>query len=177
MIDLDAQMPSRRREILREVDAETVKKIRILGYYIDGLGIDEICAKLNVPESMVSHFLQQFSVSGIEALNSKNTVPPQYYTRDYYLGACGGHEEFLDSEGKELCPRLQRILDLVDIEPGMRVLDVGCGRGELVLHAALKGAWAVGIDYSENAVEIAGELRASQPDEIKHKMSFQLANA
>ncbi|MBP6021203.1 MAG: methyltransferase domain-containing protein [Candidatus Methanomethylophilaceae archaeon] len=42
-------------------------------------------------------------------------------------------------------------LDL-DITPGQRALDIGCGNGKTVLALIAAGAEAVGLDFSENAI-------------------------
>ena len=82
-------------------------------------------------------------------------VDPDVYTDDYYLTNCHGHEEFVASGGRRVGPRFQKALALAGDLRGKRVLDVGCGRGELVLQAAMRGAEAWGIDYAAPAVEIA----------------------
>ena len=43
----------------------------------------------------------------------------------------------------------------LDIRPGMKVLDVACGSGNLAVIAAQKGAIVTGIDIAENLVEAA----------------------
>jgi len=43
------------------------------------------------------------------------------------------------------------------VEPGMRVLDVGCGTGALALRAARHGARVKGIDISAALLEVAAE--------------------
>lgn len=45
------------------------------------------------------------------------------------------------------------LADCMDVEPGDRVLEVGCGSGALSLVAAGEGAEVVGVDVSEEAVE------------------------
>lgn len=82
-------------------------------------------------------------------------VEPDVYTGDYYLTNCHGHEEFAASGGRSVGPRFAKALSLAGSLRGRRVLDVGCGRGELVLQSALRGAEAWGIDYAAAAVEIA----------------------
>lgn len=82
-------------------------------------------------------------------------VPSDLYDQSYFLSSCEGYEEFAASEGKELSGRLEAALALADVEPGMRVLDVGCGRGEVLRRAAQIGAEAHGIDYAAAAVTMS----------------------
>ena len=85
-------------------------------------------------------------------------IAPTEYTEEYYLTSCEGFELFTESGGRRVSPRLTRALDLAAIQPGHRVLDIACGRGEVVLQAALRGAHAVGIDYSGAAAALARRL-------------------
>ena len=77
------------------------------------------------------------------------------YTDEYFLSAVEGHEEFRASGGRALTPRLRRALQLAKPRPGMRLLDIACGRGEIVSHSARLGAHAVGIDYAQAALGLA----------------------
>ena len=47
--------------------------------------------------------------------------------------------------------------EIVDnyVRAGMKVLDIGCGTGELMEYAALRGAYVTGIDISEGMLSIA----------------------
>src|SRR3569833_2414062 len=49
----------------------------------------------------------------------------------------------------------------IGVEPGQRVLDVGCGAGQLALIAARSGAEVTGCDIATNSLERA-RVRASQ---------------
>ena len=60
-----------------------------------------------------------------------------------------------ESGGKALDERLSIVFHMADIRPGMRVLDLGCGRGELLRKAADAGAFPVGIDYSVHALDVS----------------------
>jgi SAM-dependent methyltransferase len=49
----------------------------------------------------------------------------------------------------------EAVLDAAGVRPGVRLLDVGCGTGELVSAAVARGAVAVGVDLSEGMLEVA----------------------
>ncbi len=84
------------------------------------------------------------------------------YDREYFLTQCDGYQGFASGQ---LSVRLEEALARVEIRPGMRVLDIGCGRGEIVHRSWLRGALAWGIDYAAAAIEIARETLAPQvPD-------------
>ena len=52
-------------------------------------------------------------------------------------------------------PAREVLADVTGIGPGMRVLDVGCGSGELCALAAARGSEVAGIDAAEGMIEIA----------------------
>jgi ubiquinone/menaquinone biosynthesis C-methylase UbiE len=51
----------------------------------------------------------------------------------------------------------QEFIAGLDIQPGMRVLDVACGTGNLTLPAAKRGAVVTGVDIAPNLLEQARE--------------------
>jgi len=67
---------------------------------------------------------------------------------------------------------MARALELTAPNAGMQVLDVGAGRGEVVLHAALSGAHAVGIDYSAAAVELTSSTVSTVGGRVRGKVSI-----
>src|SRR5690606_8167533 len=69
-----------------------------------------------------------------------------------------GYDEFNTSEGEQLSRRLASAFSLAEVHPGMKILDVGCGRGEILRHAAQLGADAFGIDYAEVAVNMSRQV-------------------
>ncbi|HHN94353.1 MAG TPA: class I SAM-dependent methyltransferase [Anaerolineae bacterium] len=85
-------------------------------------------------------------------------VRPERYDEEYFLSACEGYAEFIASEGAHLSRRLRQAFAVAAVSPGMRVLDVGCGRGEILRHCAALGAQAYGIDYAPVATRIARML-------------------
>ncbi len=51
---------------------------------------------------------------------------------------------------------LARVNRLVDLKPGDRVLEVGCGQGHLTKALAEQGLDIIGVDANPNAPEVAG---------------------
>ena len=106
--------------------------------------------------------------------NRKTAVVASQYNSEWIKQTWGWDtaEEFVCSQGRNLRPRVQYCLDLADLKPGMRILDVGCGRGEVVLYSARRGIHAVGIDYSEEAISIAKRARGRHTTAEQRRMKF-----
>ena len=86
-------------------------------------------------------------------------IPPDVYDREYFLSeTCEGADEFL--AGRGLSALKARQVAHLRPAPGERVLDLGCGRGEVLLACARAGADVAGIDYAHAAVEISRETLA-----------------
>ena len=105
-------------------------------------------------------------------------VPPERYSEELLLTFSGQEvRDFLASRGEVLRPRLARSLELAALEPGMRLLDIGCGRGEAILHALRRGAEVVGVDYAEDSLRLAARtLRLASPEE-RRRASLGRADA
>jgi len=85
-------------------------------------------------------------------------VPSSYYDREYFTSVNEGFKEWRESFGKKLSLRHQAVMKRVQIQPGERVLDYGCGRGEITIQCALQGCEkAIGVDYSKDALLCARE--------------------
>lgn len=91
-------------------------------------------------------------------------VSPSVYTEEYYLGCSSGHDQFEESRGLYVPPLIYSIVERADIQPGQRVLDVGCGRGEVAFNLAAIGAFAVGVDYSSSALRLATSMRTEHAE-------------
>lgn len=74
-----------------------------------------------------------------------------------------------------LCDKLEKeiIFSLGSVEPGESVLDVGCGTGNYLVDLAERGAWVVGVDSSQNMLEIA----KSKLSKTGYAFQLQLAEA
>ena len=81
-------------------------------------------------------------------------------------------DEFIRSQGRNLRPRIRYALRIANLSAGMTVLDVGCGRGEVVLFCARNGIHALGVDYSKEAIAIAQKAKATYDSEQQNRMKF-----
>lgn len=83
-------------------------------------------------------------------------VDPGAYDEHYYRHLCGGCAEWSGSGGAEVAGIYPASLRRAGLAPGEVVVDLGTGRGELLVCALEAGAArAIGVDYSEAAVELA----------------------
>jgi cyclopropane fatty-acyl-phospholipid synthase-like methyltransferase len=106
------------------------------------------------------------------------SIPAEEYTREYFETCCQGFDEYKTSHGDVLPLRLSIPLKLASIKPGMNVLDIGCGRGELVINCARLGAKAWGLDYAKEALLLAGEAFSDEKFKAyKNLMALQQSNA
>jgi ubiquinone/menaquinone biosynthesis C-methylase UbiE len=87
------------------------------------------------------------------------TTPAELYDRAYFLSElCEGWDRFRRDRG--LSELKVREVELLAPAPGLRVLDAGCGRGEVLLACARAGANVAGADASAAAVSISRETLA-----------------
>jgi ubiquinone/menaquinone biosynthesis C-methylase UbiE len=61
----------------------------------------------------------------------------------------------------------EQFVERLEIKPGMKVLDVACGSGNLAVNAAKKGADVTGVDIADNLVESAKQRAEAMGLEIK----------
>jgi ubiquinone/menaquinone biosynthesis C-methylase UbiE len=104
-------------------------------------------------------------------------VAQELYTEEYFLSACEGYEDFISSDGENLSRRLKAAFEIAAVRPGMKVLDVACGRGEIVRHCALLGADAYGFDYAQAAIRLAQQVLARDRAQIPGAMELVQADA
>ncbi|MBI3946142.1 MAG: class I SAM-dependent methyltransferase [Armatimonadetes bacterium] len=107
----------------------------------------------------------------------RRQVPADRYDRRYYLTNMEGHDLFLATHGRRVTPRHATLLKIAAVRAGERVLDVGCGRGELACQSALAGARARGVDYSAAAIILCREARATYPEEVRRRLEFAEVDA
>ena len=95
-----------------------------------------------------------------------------FYDKNYYLNDCGGYESF-KINSTSLDVRLYVVQCLVDAGGGRfvreKILDLGCGRGELSYAMAKSGADVLAIDYSAASIAIAEKNYGSRLYNLNYK--------
>jgi len=94
-------------------------------------------------------------------------VDPAIYDKDYFLRDNDGWREWEGKFDTNPHPKFKRALELAGSVKGKNVLDIGCGRAELVYYCVKHGATALGIDYSPAAIEIAEQTIDRLPKTLR----------
>tara|TARA_B100000945_G_scaffold321369_1_gene335508 strand:- start:1127 stop:1915 length:789 start_codon:yes stop_codon:yes gene_type:complete len=104
------------------------------------------------------------------------SLPSNLYSEEYFLSSCEGYTEFTATNGSELSVRLEKALDYACIQSGMKILDIGCGRGEMINACSDLGANAVGIDYADAAISLTKSLKTNQKVSLSDAKSLPFPN-
>lgn len=99
------------------------------------------------------------------------------YDEKFFLELCLGSKEFKETKGRKLHPNVLDLLSLLPDTKNKRVLDIGCGRGDISLHLAKNAKEVVGIDYSKDAIHIANSVKKTFPHSVQKKTKFMVMNA
>jgi SAM-dependent methyltransferase len=114
-------------------------------------------------------------IKGHSAKSLHGLYDDEYYRR--HVGSKEHAQAYFESKGLAATEFTTKPLALAALESGDRVLDVGCGRGEIVFQSAARGADAVGLDFSEAALAIASATRDRHGAHIKARTQFTAGNA
>ncbi len=107
--------------------------------------------------------------------DDRPSTPSHLYNEHYFLTSCEGFEVF--TEGSEtISLRLAAALKLVEPNPGERILDLGCGRGEAITYCAREGAIVHGADSSLDALHIAQRNLSALTDQTGRHTSLSLTD-
>jgi len=86
---------------------------------------------------------------------NSNPVSSKEYSEEYFMEACQGFQEFERYKGLVLPRRLLIPFELANITNNKKILDLGSGRGEIVIQSRIRGSFVVGVDYSVAALKLA----------------------
>ena len=115
-------------------------------------------------------------VAGAGAQVACSEALRESYTSEYYLQDCGGFAEYLNTGGKQLLDdRLTTVAALASLKNTGRILDIGCGRGELAYYFAQQGFQVTAVDYSEDAIRLAERTFAGEPG-LRSRVELTQAN-
>jgi ubiquinone/menaquinone biosynthesis C-methylase UbiE len=80
-------------------------------------------------------------------------VPASLYDEHYYLTANWGYDTWSESGGRSISPIYRGAVARAGVAAGSVVVDIGTGRGELLVAALEAGAGqAIGVEYSPAAI-------------------------
>lgn len=111
---------------------------------------------------------------------NKNRYPivsSETYDEFYFRSACAGFEEYFLSNGISLPKRLSYAIELSKLSCTDVVLDIGCGRGEILAYCRNLGIPnSFGLDYSKAGLKIALE-NLHRTGKTENKIFLQMADA
>ncbi|MCC7429393.1 class I SAM-dependent methyltransferase [bacterium] len=114
-------------------------------------------------------------IKGHTAKSLQSLYDETYYAK--HVGNKNTADSYFKSKGLETTRYTKIPIELAQIKKGEKVLDIGCGRGEVVFQTANLGAISTGIDYSESAINFAQKTRELHENEIKSRTNFICVNA
>ncbi len=92
----------------------------------------------------------------------KKMLDPSIYNRNYFLSErTEGYREYTNNK---LSPIRQEEIRLLKLCSKDKIIDIGCGRGDIVRYLSLHEYEFVGLDYSQEAINVT---RSSLPEK-KH---------
>ena len=103
-------------------------------------------------------------------MKNKNPMPetqgvdPKLYDKEYFE-SIDGAQYFAENK---TAPKFIYAVNISGLTTGESALDIGCGRGDLMMALAQIGADVTGIDYSQEALDIVQKALAKQTAEWKH---------
>ena len=86
----------------------------------------------------------------------------ELYNTEYFLNEYFEHVSDFNLKTGNLSFTRQRQVGLLELKKDDIFLDVGCGRGDVLLNVSRRGIKCVGIDYSRHAIKLASKLLAGQ---------------
>lgn len=106
-------------------------------------------------------------------MSENSNVDSKLYDKEYFEQTDGADYFYKG----EIAPKFLRAIKAGVLTEGQKVLDIGCGRGDLTIALARSGANVVGVDYSKDAVEIARETLGKMDEDILSRISIVQSDA
>lgn len=128
------------------------------------------------------NFLLNFSENdnypkrGVKIKKKLKEIPASCYSEEYFLSESNPHEFERFKKGRSLGNIYLKAFRYVPKNFDGPFLDIGCGRGELVIYLARRGKKAYGIDYSPEAIRLCREILRAEKKTTKTLANFKLAS-
>ncbi len=140
-------------------------KIDIEGKLSDIISISYSLARSTVTSASklarVRRYFNHTKASDKKAIQYHYDVSNEFYKLwldENMVYSCAYFENGDEDLGTAQLKKIDHILRKIRVQPGQRLLDIGCGWGALVLRAASKfGARCVGVTLSQNQFDLATE--------------------
>ncbi len=140
-------------------------KIDVEGKLADIINIGYSLAKSTITDASklarVARYFNHTKASDKKAIQYHYDVSNEFYKLwldENMLYSCAYFENGDEDLGTAQIKKIDHILRKIQVQPGQRLLDIGCGWGALVLRAAQKfGARCVGVTLSQNQFDLATE--------------------
>jgi cyclopropane-fatty-acyl-phospholipid synthase len=140
-------------------------KIDIEGKLSDIITISYSLARSTVTNASklarVRRYFSHSKTSDKKAIQYHYDVSNEFYKLwldENMVYSCAYFENGDEDLGTAQLKKIDHILKKIQVQPGQRLLDIGCGWGALVLRAAEKfGARCVGVTLSQNQFDLATE--------------------
>lgn len=142
-------------------------------YILDWYGVIPGYAGELIIKVSEEYLLKNSQDTGTKANTSHSSLEiRQAYTNEYFTQDCAGSDIYKKNKGKNLQdPRLIAVATISSLKKSGRVLDLGCGRGELSYYYANQGFLVTAIDYSESAIELTKNCFEGE-ENIKSNVEF-----
>ena len=110
-----------------------------------------------------------------KSMEKPESLSPKLYDKDYFLKSLPGIE-YLD-QMDIVDPAAEDTVRFGSIEAGFHVLDFGTGRGTLAIALAQRSSTALGVDFSQDAIDFAREYIKRFPQDIQNRVEFRRMDA
>lgn len=126
-----------------------------------GYSLARSAAEGNSLTARVAHYFRHTKASDRKAIQYHYDVSNAFYQQwldPNMVYSCAYFENGDEDLATAQIQKIDHILNKIELQPGQRLLDIGCGWGALVLRAASRfDARCVGITLSQNQYELALE--------------------
>lgn len=120
--------------------------------------------------------MKDFVCKNAEIKKKLEEIPASFYSRKYFHSEVDFKAFTRFKEGGQPRAIFLKAFNYIPKDVRGSFLDIGCGRGELVIFLARLGKKVFGVDYSPSAISICQEILKLERKSVKNLTNFQLAD-